>query len=83
MKNRGGGVGADGGEDSFAIADIARDLPDARVGDGTMEDGVEEHDLANFLRRTGGARERTALQELLAELEAEEAASAGDDDFDG
>ena len=50
MEDRDGGIGADGGEDGVAIADVARDLPHTRIGRGAMEDGVEQHDLADFFR---------------------------------
>ena len=56
-------------------------LPDARIVRRTMKDGVQQHDLPDFRRRSGGARENASLKEFLAKLRAEEAAAASDDDF--
>jgi hypothetical protein len=63
------------------MADVAGNLPHARIGRGTMEDGVEQDDLANAFRGTGWPREGPSLEKFLAKLGAEETASARDDDF--
>ena len=46
-----------------------------------MEKGIEQHDLMDFFRAAGRTGEFAAFEEFLTKLGAEEAASAGDDDF--
>ena len=46
-----------------------------------LEDGIEQHDLANFFRTAGRPGECASPEEFLAKLRAEEAASACDDDL--
>src|SRR5204862_112003 len=81
MEDRRGGIGADGGEDGVAIADVAGDLSHARIDRGVMEERVEQHDLADWFRSAGWASELAAFEEFLTKLGAEEAASSCDDDF--
>ena len=56
-------------------------LSHARIGRGAMEDGVEQHDLANAFRGAGWPSEGASREKFLAKLGAEETASARDDDF--
>ncbi|MDB6034899.1 MAG: hypothetical protein JWM16_5237, partial [Verrucomicrobiales bacterium] len=81
MKNGHGWVGANGGKNGRAVADVARHLSNPRVRRRAMEEGIEQDDFIDGFGRQGGTDEGAAFQKLPAKLGTEEAASACNDDL--
>ena len=81
MEYRSRRIGTHRGKDGLAITDVSGHLAHPRVSGRAMKDGIEQHDLVNFLRRPGWAGECAAFEKFLAKLGAEETSAAGDDNF--
>ena len=81
MENTCGSLMANGCKYGVPVADVGGQVHQSRIRRWTMEEGVEQNDLRDRFRSSGGSGKFTTLQKLLGELGAEESASSGDDDF--